>query len=144
MWPPRFGELKLSRHERKPAVTALTPEQVVEAQLLAFNARDLTEFLAHYATDAKMYAHPSTLIATGHTELSPYFASRFRDSRLHSEVLERIVMGSMVVDHERISRTFEAGAGTIELLASYEVHDAQITRCWLLFGPEVLDSDATG
>src|SRR5882757_3830462 len=70
---PRFGELKQPTHERKPAVTAVTPEQVVEAQVLAFNARDLTEFLAHYATDAKMYAHPSTLIATGHTELSPYF-----------------------------------------------------------------------
>jgi hypothetical protein len=124
-------------------VTALTPEQVVEGQVLAFNARDLTGFLAYYAADAKMYAHPSTLIATGHTELSPYFASRFRDSRLRSEVLERIVMGAMVVDHERISRTFEAGAGTIELLTSYEVHEAKITRCWLLFGPEVLESDAT-
>jgi len=125
-------------------VTALTPEQVVEAQVLAFNARDLTEFLAYYADDAEMYAHPSTLIAAGHTELSPYFASRFSDSRVHSEVLERIVMGPMVVDHERISRTFEAGAGTIELLTSYEVHDSKITRCWLLFGPEVLESDATG
>jgi hypothetical protein len=83
-------------------MTSITsPEQVLNPQFLAYNARDLGEFLTHYAPDAQMYAHPSRLIATGHPELSRYFAARFHDSRLNSALLDRIVMDAYVIDHER-------------------------------------------
>jgi hypothetical protein len=34
-------------------------------------------------------------------------------------------MDACVIDHERITRTFGAGRGTGELLATYEVRDAR-------------------
>jgi hypothetical protein len=44
-----------------------------------------------------------------------------------------------VVDHERITRTFAEGPGTIELLITYEVVDGKIINAWLLPGPKTLD-----
>jgi hypothetical protein len=45
------------------------PEAVVQRQLDAYNARDLDALLATYASDARQYALPATLLATGHAEI---------------------------------------------------------------------------
>ena len=51
-----------------------------------------------------------------------------------------MVMGSFVVDHERIARTFPEGTGTIELIATYEVIDGKIAKAWFLSGLKVFDN----
>ena len=40
----------------------------------------------------------------------------------------------MIIDHERVTRTFDDGPGTIEIVAMYEVGDGGITRAWFVFG----------
>ncbi|WP_237153401.1 hypothetical protein [Oryzibacter oryziterrae] len=47
--------------------TLTTPEAVVAAQLLAYNAKDLEALLSLYAEDAEQYEHPNTLLAKGAT-----------------------------------------------------------------------------
>lgn len=49
-------------------------------------------------------------------------------------------MGSIVVDHERVTRTFPEGAGEIELVMIYEVQNGRIARAWSIVGPKILDS----
>ncbi|BCQ64461.1 hypothetical protein PBOI14_62110 [Pseudomonas sp. Boi14] len=55
-----------------------SPQAVVEAQLLAYNRKDLEAWLATYAVDARQYEHPATLLARGTRkyELGPWCVSR--------------------------------------------------------------------
>jgi hypothetical protein len=114
------------------------PEFVVQQQLNAFNARDVDALLAIYADDAELFEHPSKLMARGKAELRQRFTLRFQEPNLHAALLKRIVCGSMVVDHERVTRTFPEGAGEIELLMIYEVKAGRIGRAWTMAGEKKL------
>ena len=112
----------------------LSPAAVVQRQLDAYNARDLEALLAVYAPDARQYEHPDRLLATGTEEMRARFAVRFAEPNLHATLLQRIVLDSLVIDHERITRTFPEGPGSIEMVATYEVLDGRITRAWFASG----------
>jgi putative hydrolase of HD superfamily len=51
-----------------------------------------------------------------------------------------MVVGSMVVDHERVTRSFPEGTGTIEVIAIYEVQNDRIAKAWFRMGQPVLDA----
>jgi hypothetical protein len=115
------------------------PENVVQRQLEAYNARDVEAILAICAEDAQQFEHPSTLIASGSAQLRKRFSVRFQEPNLRAELLQRIVMGNMVIDHERVTRTFPVGTGTIELIAIYEVHDGKIAKAWFISGKKTVE-----
>ncbi len=112
---------------------------VVQTQFDAFNARDLDLLLSIYADDAQMFEHPATLLASGTTALRERFALRFQEPNLHAELLNRSVMGDIVVDHEVVSRTFPEGTGKIQLIMIYEVKEGRIARAWSIAGAKTLD-----
>ncbi len=112
----------------------LSPESIVQHQLDAYNARDIEALLAIYADDAQMFEHPSKLLASGPTELRERFAARFREPNLRAILLKRIVAGQMVIDHEKVIRTFPEGAGEIELVMIYEVTNGRIAKAWSIAG----------
>jgi hypothetical protein len=118
----------------------LSPEAVVQRQLDAYNSRDIDALLAIYADDAQMLEHPATLLASGSAALRERFAARFEEPNLQAMLLKRMVMGSFVVDHERVTRTFPEGAGTVELLMIYEVQDGRIKKAWSIAGAKTLDA----
>ena len=68
------------------------------------------------------------------------FGARFSESNLHATLLQRIVLGNTVIDHERISRTFAEGAGTLEVVMIYELLDGRIARAWTIPGSRTLDA----
>jgi hypothetical protein len=111
------------------------PEAVVQRQLDAYNAHDLDALVATYAEGASLFEHPATLLATGAAALRERFALRFQEPNLHARLLNRMVMGSFVVDHELVTRTFQEGPGTVQLIATYEVRDGRIANAWFLTGP---------
>lgn len=115
-------------------MTHPTPESVVQRQLDAYNAREIDALLAIYAPNAQMFEHPSTLLASGRAELRERFTLRFREPNLHAVLLKRIVSGAIVIDHEKVTRTFPEGAGEIELVMIYEVNDGRITKAWSIAG----------
>jgi hypothetical protein len=116
------------------------PAAVVQRQLDAYNARDVDALMATYAGDAEQFEHPSKLLAAGAAQIRERFAARFQEPNLHAQLLHRIVAGSMVIDHEKVTRTFPEGAGTIELVAMYEVRNGRIAKAWFIFGAKTLDS----
>ena len=120
----------------------ISPEAVVQRQLDAYNARDLDALLATYALDARQYALPATLLATGHAEMRPRFAVRFDEPNLHARLLQRAVMGNIVIDHEVISRTFPEGPGKVDLVAIYEVVDGLIRSQSVQVSNQRLDAQA--
>jgi hypothetical protein len=115
------------------------PEAVVQRQLDAYNARDIEALMATYADDAQQFEHPSKLLASGSAELRERFAVRFKEPNLHAALVKRIVMGSIVIDQEKVIRTFPEGTGTIELVAIYEVQKGRIAKAWFISGHKTID-----
>jgi hypothetical protein len=103
-----------------------TPEIIVQRQLDAYNARDIDALLATYAPDARQYEHPGKLLATGAAEMRERMALRFQEPNLHARLLQRVVMGNIVIDHEEVSRTFPEGSGRVDMVAIYEIVDGKI------------------
>jgi putative hydrolase of HD superfamily len=101
---------------------------VVQAQLDAFNARDIDALLRAYAPDAEQFALHGERLARGHDELRPRYLARFAEPDLHARLLSRTVMGKFVTDLELITRNFPEGVGTLEMLCIYEVVDGRIQR----------------
>jgi hypothetical protein len=115
------------------------PAAVIQRQLDAYNARDLDALLATYAPDARQYEHPATLLATGHEEMRARFALRFQEPDLHARLVQRVVMGKLVIDHEVVTRNFPEGKGAVELVAIYEVVDGRIRSQSVQLGDKRLD-----
>jgi hypothetical protein len=121
-------------------LTARSPEAIVQDQLDAYNARDLEALMSIYAEEAQLFDYPATLLASGRMQLRESFAARFQEPNLHAQLLRRITVGNVVIDHERVSRTFPEGAATVELVAIYEVRDGKIVRATFIRGPKILNA----
>ena len=107
----------------------MNPESVVQAQLDAYNARDLTSFLAAYADEVCIYRLPQAEPSiSGKTALCEYYATqRFNLPALHAELVNRIVLGNKVIDHERIRGV---RAHPFDVAAVYEVAGGLIRNAW--------------
>lgn len=149
-WAAHPAQFTLVGQRADPADVALTrsliraaldwtdtgsPARVAERQLALYNARDLDAFMALWAPDARVYAHPNTLLADGHAAIRARHAERFAEPDLHARLLHRAVLGSTVVDHELVTRTFPDGPDTLEVVVTYEIVGGVIRTAWLQAGP---------
>ena len=116
-----------------------TAESVVQAQLEAYNARDIDAFIATYADDVKLFEFPNKLLSEGTADMRERYGKLFKDERLHATIVKRIALGNTVIDHERVRVTLPQGPGTIEAVAIYEVRDGKITAVWFRYGERKLD-----
>ena len=114
-------------------------ESVVQAQLEAYNARNLDAFIATYAEHVKLFELPEKLLSEGIAPMREVYGKLFKDERLHATIVNRIVMGNTVVDHERVRVTTPRGPGTVEAVAIYEVRDGKIINVWFRYGERKLD-----
>jgi hypothetical protein len=117
----------------------IAPTEVVQRQLDRYNARDLEGWLATYAPDARQYELFGSLLASGHAEMRARMIERFAEPDLHARLLNRTVMGNIVTDHERITRNFPEGRGTVEMLCVYQVVGATIQQASFALGTKTLD-----
>ncbi len=121
------------------SISSIKPEETVQKQLAAYNARDIEALLRIYAEDAQMFEHPSKLLASGSAELRERFAVRFQEPALHAVLRQRIVMGQIIVDHEEVARNFPEGRGTIQLVMIYEVQNGRIAKAWVITGAKTVE-----
>jgi hypothetical protein len=105
-----------------------SPLAVVQAQLDAFNAKDIDALMRAYAPDAEQFALHGERLASGEGEIRPRYVARFAEPDLHARLLSRTAMGNVVIDLELITRNFPEGLGTLEMLCIYEVVDGRIRR----------------
>lgn len=117
-----------------------TPEQVVAAQLDAYNRKDLDALLACYAADACMYVYPAALVASGHAALRERMALRFAEPDLHAELRQRVVLGEVVIDDEIVTRNFPEGRGHMCMTMIYRVVAGRIVDASVIAGEPVLDA----
>ena len=104
--------------------------KLVQRQLDAYNAHDLAAFVACYADDVEVWRMPSTEPSLrGIAALTEFYATeRFTLAALHADLLNRIVVGSTVVDHERVHGVREA---PFDAAVVYQVVGDRIRRVWM-------------
>jgi len=110
----------------------VTPEQAAQAQLDAYNARDLDAFLAPYAADVELARLPGgEVFARGHAAMRSIYGELFaRAPDLHCRLVARIRHDRFVVDQEEV--TGVPGRERFGAVAIYEVADGLIVRAWFL------------
>lgn len=103
----------------------MTPLQLVQAQFEAYNARDLAAFAACYSENVRVFRPPAPLPALeGRAEFARFYETeRFNRPALRAELVNRMVLGSTVIDHERIHGI---GPEPIEMAVVYLVQDGLI------------------
>ncbi len=88
----------------KEEVTEVDPASLAQAQLEAYNAKDIDAFLESYADDVKVYNFPDQLTMEGKEAMRPIYTRMFANVEdLHCEVINRMVLGNKVIDHEKIT-----------------------------------------
>jgi hypothetical protein len=109
-----------------------TPTDIVQHQLAAYNARDVEAFVATYSPTITIMCHPSgQVLIEGIAELRKTYDDLFANSpNLHCEIVNRIVIGNCVIDHERV--TGRGDAPPFNAVVIYEVQDGLIQRAWAL------------
>ncbi len=108
---------------------------VIDAQLDAYFARDLERFAACYAPDVLITSATGEVLAEGHDGIRHMYGELFENSpQLRGRVVNRIAVGSFVVDHEEIEGFNLPGSPTsFEAIAAYQVTDDKISRVTLYF-----------
>ena len=109
----------------------MTAVDVVQRQVNAYNDRDLDRFVAEYSDAILVHRMPSIEPAiVGKVKFAEFYATqRFNLPRLHAEIVNRIVLGNKVIDHERITGVKSA---PFEIVVIYEIADNLIQRVWSL------------
>lgn len=115
------------------------PEAVVQQQLDAYNAKDIDAFMRTWWDDAQLFEHPAKLVASGAAEIRARHLARFQEPNLHGHLMSRLAMGQVVIDQERVARTFPEGPGHLEVIVMYEVKGEKIAKAWVITGPKTLD-----
>ncbi len=107
------------------------PAGFAQRQLDAYNARDLERFVREYADDVVVYRLPSTEpVLQGKAAFAAHYAAhRFNLPDLHAELVNRMVFGNKVIDHERVTGVQPTAS---EVAAIYEVTQAGIAKVWFV------------
>jgi putative hydrolase of HD superfamily len=107
---------------------ALSPAVLAEAQLAAYNARDLDAFAACFADDVEVYDFPGVLSLSGRDAFRTRFIERFKSEGLEAIAVHRTVVGNRVIDHERVWLDGRSNSAPIDLVVIYTVRDGLIAR----------------
>lgn len=112
----------------RTAAPVRTPAQLAEAQLAAYNNRDLETFCACFSADVEVYNHPGQLVLKGEAAFRVRYAERFKAPGLLAELLGRTALGECAIDHERIWFEGPELSDPVEAIAVYTVRDGLIAR----------------
>jgi hypothetical protein len=100
----------------------VTAREVVDQQIAAYNQRDIDGFVACYADNATVVQPDGSLLASGHDEIRAIYGGLFDQSpALRAEISNRIEVGTVVIDEERVTGFVLPGMPT-------EIHGAVVYR----------------
>ena len=109
------------------APACISPFDVAEAQLEAYNAQDLDGHCACFADNIVVADLNGAVTISGIAAYRAKYEQVFADfPQNHAELLNRVVVGNHVIDQERVKRSPDADP--FEVAAIYTIADAKIVR----------------
>ncbi len=111
--------------------TDFDPAAFAQRQLDAYNAHDLERFVAEYTDDVEVYVLPDPKpVMVGKAALAAHYRdNRFNLAELRADLVNRMVFGNKVIDHEIVHGV--PGA-PMDGAAIYEVTERGIARIWFV------------
>ncbi|WP_426011906.1 nuclear transport factor 2 family protein [Caulobacter sp. DWR2-3-1b2] len=102
-------------------------EAIVQAQLDAYNAQDLDAHCAHFADDVVVATLNGEVARSGIEAYRAFYAKTFADfPGNQAKLLNRIVVGANVIDHEHVDRG--NGEPPFQVAAIYTFKGGKIAR----------------
>jgi len=105
----------------------MTPVELVQKQLEAYNAQDMDAFLATYADDCIIADLNGAVTQNGKGDIRARYAAMFAQYPGNKATLAgRMALGDKVIDHELVARGPDGPH--LEAIAIYTVRDGLIAR----------------
>jgi len=105
---------------------------IVEEQLLAYNAKDLERFIASYSPNIVIEDGEGNLIMKGHDQMREQYGALFNDSpELKCRIAKRIRVGKYVVDEEEVTGIKDS-LTPIHAIAIYRIEEDKIAHVRML------------
>ena len=102
-----------------------SPEQIVQQQVEAYNARDIDGFVDTYAAEIEIYNEQGEMTIKGHEELRVVYQMLFESTPdLLCEIVNRITINNKVIDKEKV----RFNGKFVEAVAVYEVENGKIVK----------------
>ena len=112
-----------------------TSRSLAEEQLVAYNARNINDFLRPYSDSVSVYNFPRELSYQGKDIMRERYSKLFKDyPELHCELVNRMVLGNKVIDHEKV--IINKGEPPLKAIAIYTIRDGKIAEVIFMY-PEV-------
>lgn len=108
-----------------------TAADLAQAQLDAYNQRDLEAFLLPYADSVAVYTFPNQLQYRGKAEMRKVYGPMFQNlPDLHCTLINRMVQGNTVIDQESV--VFRKGEKPLQAIAIYKVKAGKIAEVYFV------------
>lgn len=105
----------------------MTPAEIAQGQLDAYNAQDLDGYMAFFAEDCVIADLNGAVTMRGAAEIRARYAQTFAQyPENHARLVHRMVIGATVIDHEDVARAPDGPR--FEVAAIYTTRDGRIAR----------------
>lgn len=112
------------------AQSSQTPEQLAQKQLDAYNARNIEAFLEPYSDSVEIYMFPGKLMSKGKEAMRKEYSAMFQQvPNLHCTLVNRIVEGNTVIDHESVTGF---GPQPLKAVAIYTIQKGKISKVYFI------------
>ncbi len=104
---------------------------LAQAQLDAYNQRNLEAFLLPYDDSVAVYTFPNQLQYRGKAEMRKVYGQMFQNlPDLHCTLVNRMVLGNTVIDQESV--VFRKGEKPLQAIAIYKVKAGKIAEVYFM------------
>jgi hypothetical protein len=109
------------------------PEQLAQQQLDAYNKRNIEAFLVPYSDSVEVYIFPNQLQYKGKENMRSQYKPMFeRLTDLNCKLVNRMVMGNTVIDHEWV--IFDKNQPGVSAIAIYTIQNNKIQKVHFIRG----------
>ena len=102
----------------------MTPEQLAQGQLDAYNAHDLETFCGFFSDDVRVFdAHTGELLFEGKKAFRTRYTKTLSNPKLHCTLVNRMVQENIVIDQESV---VGLGEDVTHAIAIYHTRESAI------------------
>ncbi len=112
-------------------IKKLSPEELAQGQLEAYNHQDINTFLSFYAEDVEIYNFPNSFIYSGIEKMrEKYTMAWAKNPNQKARISQRMIVGNTVVDREHV--TGRVNEGEVNVIAIYKIEDHKIKQVYFI------------